>query len=208
MARPERTLILFDASIVSVLACAGVAEESARDDAAPRGTLMPFPPSHAADRRVGAVLQRCAELFSMEVLASPAPDDQASRAPGEQESRDLLGAAYVGAKHSCTRIFWPVSAAAGEGLDLDRIAEAHDRAILVSRLAALDAAHHGVPGLRIDTPYLDLSDRQVADLAVDMDLPLDQSGWWEAISGVSRERWTRALREAGWAFAKAADSPR
>lgn len=208
MPRTERTLILFDGSIVSVLACAAIAEEAGRDDAAPRGMLMLFPPTHAADRRLSTVLQRCAELFAMEVLASPAPDDAGSRSPGEQESRDLLAAGYAGARQSCTRILWPVNAAAGDGLDLDRIAAAHDRSILVSRLVALDAGQHGVPGLRLDTPYIDLSDRQVADLAVDMDLPLDQCGWWEVQPGGQRERWTRVLREAGWVFAKTADAPR
>ena len=58
----------------------------------------------------------------------------------------------------------PATGAAGDSLDLDQIAQITDRAGLVSRLVAIDADVHSVPSIRIETPYADFSDRQIADL--------------------------------------------
>jgi hypothetical protein len=130
-------------------------------------------------------------------------EEAAAGGGGGGVSQGLLAAAYVAAAHRCDRVVWPVQSPApvsGEDdVDLDRIAADVDRALLVSRLVALDADEHGRPGLRIETPYVDLSDRQLAELAFDMDVPVHLCWWWEGESGAAeRERWLGTLRAVGW----------
>ena len=89
------------------------------------------------------------------------------------------------------RVVWPVSAGAGEGLDLDAMAHAANTALLVSRLAALNAEHHGVPGIEVVTPLLDLNDTQVIELAHDMVVPVETCWWWGS-GNAEEERWRAA----------------
>ena len=69
-------------------------------------------------------------------------------------------------------------------LALDRIAQIADRAVLVARLVAIDADAHGVPSIRIETPYADFTDRQIADLIADMELRAHTArlGYYDAAS--------------------------
>jgi hypothetical protein len=50
------------------------------------------------------------------------------------------------------------------------------------------------------TPYVDFVDAQIADLALDMDLPVWTCWWWEGEGEAERvkERWMAALGKAGW----------
>jgi hypothetical protein len=67
----------------------------------------------------------------------------------------------------------------------------------------------GVEPFRIQVPYADLTDRQLADLVLDMDLPIWTCWWWGLARGprnvggaeVARaeyEKWDELLKEAGW----------
>ncbi|MCW5766118.1 MAG: 7-cyano-7-deazaguanine synthase [Phycisphaeraceae bacterium] len=103
-------------------------------------------------------------------------------AAGLAESRLLLDACEEAVRQGLTRIIWPVQLGPGrlgQSADPDRvraIARAADRALLASRLAALDAPASAA-GLRIETPWLDLTDDQIADLAADADAPVS-AAWW------------------------------
>lgn len=126
------------------------------------------------------IIRRQADLAGARVVDETIPlatDDFA-------ETRLLLDACAACRAHGCARVVWPVFCAGA----VDPIALALDRARLVSTAAALDARPRGVP---IDTPVLDLTEAQLADLAVDVGVPT-QSGWLTGDEG----RWGVLLRAA------------
>ena len=94
---------------------------------------------------------------------------------------------------------------------VDALARELDRALLVSRLVTLDASEHGVSVFEVQTPLMDLSDAQVAELALDLDVPIWRAWWWDAARGrrskdaalqeraeACRDRWCKALETLGW----------
>jgi len=104
---------------------------------------------------------------------------------------------------------WPVHV----GADLEGMDRALARARLVERLVNLDLPqeHEGEPPLRIETPLLDLTDRQIAELAADLDAPLDVC-WWCDKDGPAPcgrcpgcPRWEPALRETRGVWRTAAE---
>lgn len=110
----------------------------------------------------------------------------------------LLRACAEAARRGCGRVVWGVHC----GSDLDGVFDGAERAGLIGRLASI-----GLPGsmegLRVETPLLDMSETQIAELALDLDVPVG-SCWWagdagRAIEGsaVVRGRWERALAGAG-----------
>jgi hypothetical protein len=115
----------------------------------------------------------------------------------------LVGAAAAGAEAGCSAAVWPVSA--GEkntGAEaLARISAAVERAACITRLVGIDH-----PGFELMAPYADLSDRQLADLVLDMDLPIWTCWWYAAeardpasvLAEGQRERWAAMLASAGW----------
>ncbi len=95
---------------------------------------------------------------------------------GWETSRMLLEASRAAVARGIWRVVWPVrrgaeasiSSSVERGMIADRIADASDRALLVSRLIALDCPQGD---FAIETPYVDLSVLQVRQLAADMDMP-------------------------------------
>lgn len=197
---PTRTLVLCDGGLHSLLACAMAREECTVAGMVPgdpsqmgwEGPLAaPFPASISGGQ-ADAVL-RHAQRYSMRVTDASCLQGLLSvyQHPVESQTGQLLGAAYLGARLGCARVVWPVSAGAGEGLDLDAMAHAANTALLVSRLAALNAEHHGVPGIEVVTPLLDLNDTQVIELAHDMVVPVETCWWWGS-GNAEEERWRAA----------------
>lgn len=172
-------------------------------------------------KRAAAVRQ--ADLFDAELVEAPVPS-QAASAVGEAQTRLLLAAAYAATSRNAAMVLWPVRAGVADDVDVTQASQAVDRALLLTRLVAIDADEHHQPGIRIETPFVDLSDRQVADLALDLDLPVRECWWWrdayierlnrmgpehsradagvrpaEAEAWDEFRRWMLALRTAGWA---------
>lgn len=212
---PARALILADANLASLLACASAAEElSALDDAAAaaaRPIVMPFrlaEPLTQTHIDAVAIQTRHYALTECPTDKRPASATSSSATDGERESVAMLSACHLAASLGCTRVLWPVSAAAGDSLDIDRLAAIADRALGVSRLASLDTP---APGVTIEAPYAELTDRQIADLALDIGAALETCWWWNASTARSankfgateRTRWTNALSSAGWTAARA-----
>ena len=133
------------------------------------------------DPGVAAVVRRHAELAGARALDDALP----SGAGGLELSRTLLDACAVAARESCSRVVWPVFVAC----EIDAMALALDRARLVSTLASLDVRPKGV---RLETPVLDLTEAQLADLAADVGVPA-QSGWWV---GEGAQRWVELVSNA------------
>ncbi len=212
---PARALILSDANLASLLACACAAEElSALDDvnaSAARPVVMPFRLSEALTQvhiDSVAVQTRHYALTECPGDRRPASATASSATEGERESVAMLSACHLAASLGCSRVIWPVSAAASDSIDLDRLTAIADRALVVSRLASLDTPPVGVT---IEAPYAELTDRQIADLALDIGAALETCWWWKAgaprgnankFGNSERTRWTDALAACGWAVTK------
>jgi hypothetical protein len=157
--------------------------------------------------RVEAV-SRQAELLGLEMIEGPgllaAANGLATGvgSAGLRETLELTAACDAAARAGCDVVTWPAHAATGDALDLDRIAAIADRAVLVSRLVAIDSAAHGVPGIRVETPFADFTDRQIADLAAELELPTAACWWHDAAADDveaqrERRRWMSALAAVG-----------
>ncbi len=147
--------------------------------------------------------ETCAELLVNE----PPTDPDVRRAL----SHLLLDACIQAMKLDIQRIVWPVHSGAASESDLrtEAIADACDRSLLVSQLASLDAPRTGPGsrGVRIETPYADLTDGQLAELAIDLGVPLNSCSWCESDDGsagapcgnacTACRRWAAALKRAG-----------
>ncbi len=116
----------------------------------------------------------------------------------------LLEACYEAARRGCGRVVWGVH----YGADLDGVFTAAEQAGLVGRLATLELGGTG-EGIRIETPLLDLSETQIAEMALDLDVPAGACWWAGEGAGTEDEgsggggaervrgRWERALAAAG-----------
>lgn len=206
---PPTTLILHDGGMAALLAC-GIAREAALLGAGATGTpaavgAVLFGTAGNARGRAAAVLRQCETLgVTMHDVAqlSLSPDTP------RREVHELLHMTGLAATLGYERVLWPTSGALGDSIDLDRVAAIVDRGLLVGRLVALDARDHGVPSIRVETPYADFTDRQIADLVCDMELPADQCWFWgpstngpEADAERERRRWESALGAVGWSRA-------
>ena len=183
------SLIICDGGVASLLACAIESDRSAHP-------IMWCPPSITAEQR--AAVRRQSEFFgathSPERIPNGDPGD-----PVESQLRMLLDAALVARARGGGEVIWPICtnpAPSGEGPDIETTARAVEQSLLVSQLVTL--AGSGTP-VRIRTPFADLTERQLADLILDMDLPVWLCSWWDGDASPEREKWSRLLREAGWA---------
>ncbi len=84
----------------------------------------------------------------------------------------LLAAVHEAANRGVVRVLWPVY----HGTDLDGLYETAERAALVTRLAALDRlgsmVDTGTPmSPEVEYPFADLGVLELAELAVDLDVP-------------------------------------
>jgi len=120
---------------------------------------------------------------------------------GEADSALLLRAGSIAAELGLRRVVWPARAGvdrASGGIDVTAAARIVDRAVLVSRLIELDVEG---PGVSIETPFVDLADDQIAELAADLGVPMD-AVWWAsepegkpgAVARQERDRWQAAAR--------------
>jgi hypothetical protein len=120
----------------------------------------------------------------------------------EREGIELLSVLLLAARLGCQRVVWPVSAGEGEAIDIDRLSNITDRALVASKLASLCSVARVAMGISLETPLVDLTDSQLAELALDADAPLDTVWWWHAKSpeeARERTRWKRTLDAAGYA---------
>ncbi|MEO1007376.1 MAG: hypothetical protein AAFX79_02295 [Planctomycetota bacterium] len=208
------TLVLFDGDLPSL-----VAASLARDEAGQTGSaaVLPTPPHRGAADALGPTLRAAAEAIGLDVLESRlAPSSTPTSAAARTAA--LLAAARAAADHGDRRLVSPWMAldaepnadrAPGDQPTVETLARELDRAVLVARLIMLDATD--AASFAIDTPLADLSDAQVADLAVDLDVPVWRCWWWSITGGKRsknpelaekaqscRTRWVRALQSVGW----------
>lgn len=120
---------------------------------------------------------------------------------GSKQSAMLISSVLEATTLGLNRVVWPIHAGAAEEIDVAQLADVCDRAMLVSQLIGIDAARTSDRGIVIETPYADLNDAQMVELALDMDVPIQQA-WWclneqPAACGhcSSCMRWREALRQ-------------
>lgn len=103
-----------------------------------------------------------------------------SMSEGLRTTAMLVSALVEAASLGIGRVIWPAHAGAAEKLDADRLADTCDRALLAAQLVSIDLGR-GTPlaesGLVVQTPYADLNDTQLLELALDLDAPLNAC-WW------------------------------
>lgn len=100
-------------------------------------------------------------------------------------TRLLLDAVDEARAASCAAVLWPVH----YGHDLDAVSQASDRLRLVNTLALLEL---GQAAPRVEAPLLDFTDAEVAELALDVEAPLDAGLWLTD----DPARWAEAFNEA------------
>jgi hypothetical protein len=196
MASGDRVLILSDGGLPSLVATAA---------AASAGTAVVCPllweRAESPTSRFAAVMRQ-AELAGLKALPPLHAEPWAGASgAGVNETLALIHAAYIGAGTGNASVLWPMHAGPGKEPDLDRVALTIDRALLVTRLAAMDAPEHGCPSIRVETPYADFTDGQLAELALDLDAPVHACWWWGGQGGSAaseRQRWMAALEACGW----------
>ena len=126
-----------------------------------------------APSRADAVRRRRELLGLAEpiTLTYPAADEPL---PERVAATDLLlRAGREALRTGVNRVVWPIHS----GTDLDEMERELERARLVERLVNLDAPADHEAAVRIETPLLDLTDAQIAELAADLDAPLEVC-WW------------------------------
>ncbi|MFO0786984.1 MAG: hypothetical protein U0573_11610 [Phycisphaerales bacterium] len=201
-----RTLVISDGSVASLLACAGAREaivSAGGDEKAARPIVLFVPVGDETNRARRQAVERQAKLYELDMADMKTdlrgPGAHGSFGAGLSESIHLITATYQAAQLGCDVVVWPVQFAGVS--DVEKIARASDRALLVTRLASLDSTEHGKPAVRVETPFADFTDRQMADLAIDMNVPVELCWWWEgkdehALQRI--ERWVPVLQSLGW----------
>lgn len=198
-----RILVISDGDLPALVATAIATEETVRREHSnrPPAPLVwaAWTDDAPAELRLAAV-RRHAEALGATLLAAPCPARAPGESPGSWQSAVLLRAGSLALEHACRRVVWAVQfegPAPDEPAPVGLIAEAASRAVLVSRLVSLESERAGLPEVVIETPFVDLSDDQLADLACDLGLSPEDCWWWTdsvtPSAGRARRRWGRVL---------------
>ncbi len=217
---PPSAIIITDGGLPALVAAAIEAERAissgAQDGDGNGGgksggvvSLMPWTSQPVLAAVQDAAVTSLARFFRFESIETPELRLGSIAAKASLlDTLGLLAAVEVARGAWCQRIIWPVQYHADHDsvpAQLDRIAAAVDRALLVSRLSLLES-DAAADEITIETPLVDLTDSQIADLAVDLDAPAYLCWWWhrhgepevESLAGVERRAWLGALGDAGW----------
>lgn len=204
-----KAIVLTDGGLPSLLVSAMEAERGLRDGGG-GGLLLPACAygRTEAPRREAIISQ--GRFFGLP-LAEPVvpPPSLGDGPPGYEHTQTLVSALYTALTSRCTRVVWPIQFHHDDETladDLDRIGAAADRALLIARLAMLDAPTEAGEELIIETPLIDLTEAQITDLVVDLDAPVYLTWWWrpsadshtESLALTEREAWIPALERVGW----------
>ena len=113
----------------------------------------------------------------------PEPADSPVSRAGYEQSALLLAACHLALARGLTRVVWPIhigDVGALGGADqpppLDLIADACDRSMLAAQLASVDAGRASM-GVTIELPYVDFTDKQMIEVALDLGVPMSAC-WW------------------------------
>jgi hypothetical protein len=203
---PELKVVICDGDLPSLVACHALGEDSVIAGTARRpGLYIPsFVGEEASARHAAAIAM--AELYELEIIhGRQKPLARSDAEAGLAASVTLLRAAWAAVGSGRSVVVWPAHGGTDESSpdlpDVPKAALIIERSILTTRLAALDAVEHRSPSIQIVAPYADLTDRELAELADDMNVPV-RTCWWNAATGagaggVAAARWRRWLVGGG-----------
>jgi len=224
MNHPGKVLVLADGGLAGLVAIAAAREAvSAYHVPQPVGQETPRPmvmfvPRDASQTDLRSTAVRAqAQRYDAEVVAAPLGVGGLSIQGGDSGLADSISlslAAGLATAAGYPEVVWPATFGAPvepDTIDLDAASRAIDRAALATRLAALDSGEHRIPSIRIKTPMADLSARQLAEVALDLNVPVEMCWWWRAADlagGMTssathaavelRHQWTALLTQLGW----------
>lgn len=183
----EQCLILTDADAESLLATAMASEQQSISSTDPSMLIPTWWGANDTDldlvlSALEPAARKHADIFGHQLLADhaiypPESPDSSSISLHANQTRMLLDASYLAIQLGLKRVVWPIRIPMNHPDRIKGIGDALDRAMLVSRLVSIDADETTAPEVIIETPFIDLSDAQIADLAMDMAIPLE-SCWW------------------------------
>jgi len=186
-------VVLHDGDLPGLLATARALEEAAAEDL-PLPLVIVSPDQKPSAAVVGAA-RRDAELSGLDVVEVDGS--------GSVVSIWLLQACLRAASAGRTRVVWPAQPLGAESTTqgLGGLATVLDQATLVGRLVDVE---RGAPGFEVETPFADLCDGQIAELAADLGVDVSRCWWWgssgsDAADSSSREargeraRWREAF---------------
>lgn len=139
----------------------------------------------------------------METAAGPLP----AAVTGLAASLMLMAAGDEAARRGIGRVVWPVQF--GTSDDTHRLAQVggvFDRSLLAARLLSVDSRQANGTCVLIHTPFAELADNQLLDLAADMDAPVGTAWWCENQTDPQQPpcgkcaaclRWLSAMKHAG-----------
>lgn len=213
----SHTLIIADGGVPALLAIAAASERLHLQGSGPGGVLSYVWCPDTGGPEIScreAASQIQSDFYGISRLPKQIPIWGDPEGSGS-ELRILLEGALLVQQLGGGEVIWPVAAteAAGGGPDVNHMSRTINQSLLISQLVSLGGprrpAGQDLSGaVRIRTPYADLVDRQVADLILDMDLPVWTCWFWGAAEQaddhvraealLERERWMAVLRQAGW----------
>lgn len=210
--RNDTVMVMCDGGLASL--CALWAEAFA--GRSPRQVIGWFDPAAggleavdagAHERALLAVRRQAQGCRGVEVIAAEA--GAAGTNTTLRQTQMLLRAGAAALQENAGRIVWPLQLGLAAHLDageaevlISAMSDAADRALLCSRLLAIESESlRGDGNMRADagrfliqTPYLELTDSQIVELALDLDIPLRDVHY---ATPQDERRWTRAIEEAG-----------
>lgn len=203
-------LIITDAGLPALILASMLSEQQPSKNQ-PRSTLYPAWWNSQTDMdilipAIDKAVDMQADLLSLTVVRDHAgyPEEsteESSTTLGIHQTRMLLDAATLAIKLGFKRVLWPIQIPESTDASqrLDEISTAIDRAILTARLATLDAQSQGGVEVTIETPLIDLTDPQLAEIAADLNVPIS-SCWWADHSlpdaQPEKSRWTTESQTA------------
>lgn len=200
-------LIITDAGLPALILTAMLSEQQPSKDQQ-RSTLYPawWTSQTDMDIRIPAIdkaVDMQADLLSLTVVRDLAgyPEeatDQSQTTLGIHQTRMLLDAATLAIKLGFKRVLWPIQIpeTADDPQRLNEISTAIDRAILTARLATLDAQSQGGVEVTIETPLVDLTDQQLAEIAADLNVPISSCWWTDTTLPDAQDQFTRWTTES------------
>ncbi|MEM8758566.1 MAG: hypothetical protein AAGF47_12395 [Planctomycetota bacterium] len=187
MGEPSRTLIISDGGLGAAVAVFHASERSGSED-----RVLVWPADAGADashsRARRRAMERSATLAGGLVLRSAAQGT--GGVPGM-----LLAALDAAATENAAAVVWPASAGVpAEPFEADatQAADNAESAILSERLWAIQTGG----SVRLETPFADLPDASVCELALDAGLRPEACWWWggqDEEARVESERWLGAF---------------
>ena len=190
-------LIVSDGGLAAFVAAAELAGRRPAEGDRPHAVLALPAAINTGDhlgRRAEKAAREQARWLGLDAAVPPGPIQVNPERP-YWAVRLLIDAAEIASELGIGRVVVPWQLGGDDaGETLDEIGRAIDRAVLIGRACSVDAGDPGA--LVIDTPLVDLSDAQIADLTTDLDLPVERCWWWDGgddIARVARRRWGAAL---------------